>query len=438
MKRVLIISPHFAPINAPDLHRVRMGLPFFRELGWEPTVLAVAPEFIEGGLRDPLLEESYPKDIRILRCGGLTPSSTRWAGLGNLWLRCGASLRRLGDQVLEREHFDLAFYSTTQFAFFSLGPRWLRRARLPYVLDYQDPWRNDYYRRTGTRPPGGRIKFFLSQLEARLKEPPALRKTCGVVSVSANYASLLRSCHPWFDASKVCVLPFGCSENDFALAQQHPPGRPLVDFDDGLVHHVYVGRCGDDMRLAIRILLQAFGLFLKSDPSAAARLRFHFIGTDYAPPPLGREWVLPIARELGLQDFVSEHTRRVPYFEALHYLVRAQAVVALGSDDSRYSPSKLHPCLMAGRPLLLICAENGPAEALARGIKGPLIQPFRPGSDPSLLAAELCARWFNQAAWLDTPQHDGNALASFSAHTSTTTLCRYFDQALSSAQEATT
>ncbi len=34
MKRVLIISPHFPPINAPDCQRVRMSLPYYRRYGW--------------------------------------------------------------------------------------------------------------------------------------------------------------------------------------------------------------------------------------------------------------------------------------------------------------------------------------------------------------------------------------------------------------------
>ena len=54
-KSVLIISPHFPPINAPDHQRVRMALPYFRELGWEPVVLAVQPEFSENSRDDSLM-----------------------------------------------------------------------------------------------------------------------------------------------------------------------------------------------------------------------------------------------------------------------------------------------------------------------------------------------------------------------------------------------
>ena len=108
MKKVLIVSPHFPPINAPDMQRVRLALPYLRVNGWEPTVLAVAPDCIEGGVRDPLLEQTYPADVQVIRVKGLSPRATRWAGFGNLWFRCGGELRRRRE-LLAAERFDLVF-----------------------------------------------------------------------------------------------------------------------------------------------------------------------------------------------------------------------------------------------------------------------------------------------------------------------------------------
>jgi hypothetical protein len=47
MKRVLIISPYFAPVNAADMQRVRMSLPYFKKSGWEAEVVAVSLEFTD-------------------------------------------------------------------------------------------------------------------------------------------------------------------------------------------------------------------------------------------------------------------------------------------------------------------------------------------------------------------------------------------------------
>ena len=153
-RKVLIVSPHFPPVNAPDMQRIRLALPYLRALGWEPVVLAVAPDLVEGGVLEPLLEQTYPADIRVIRVRGIPQRATRLVGVGSLWLRCGRALRAAGDRLLRGERFDLVFFSTTQFDAFTLGPRWKAMFGLPYILDYQDPWINNYYGLTNTSARG--------------------------------------------------------------------------------------------------------------------------------------------------------------------------------------------------------------------------------------------------------------------------------------------
>src|SRR5665213_3218258 len=328
-RKVLIVSPHFAPINTPDMQRVRIALPYLRKLGWEPVVLAVAPDMVEGGVLEPLLEFTYLSDIRIIRVMGISPRCTRWAGIGSLWLRCGWAIRSAGDKLLSAEHFDMVFFSTTQFDAFTLGPRWKARYGVPYVLDYQDPWINDYYSRTKVRPPGGWLKFGYSQWSAKRREPGALREASGVIAVSRAYGATLAKSYPWFDAKSSLFLPFGASETDFAAARLHKPAEPLVSFGDGLVHLIYTGRCGPDISTALKILFRAFKGYLEARPEQAKLVRFHFIGTDYAPRPLGREWAMPVALEEGVGAYVSEQCYRVPYLDALYYLMNANALMAI-------------------------------------------------------------------------------------------------------------
>ena len=65
-RRVLIVSPHFPPTNAPDMQRVRMSLPHFREFGWDPHVLTVG----DAGDTpvDPLLSATVPADVEVGAC----------------------------------------------------------------------------------------------------------------------------------------------------------------------------------------------------------------------------------------------------------------------------------------------------------------------------------------------------------------------------------
>jgi hypothetical protein len=433
MKHVLIVSPHFPPINAPDMQRVRLALPFLRAHDWEATVLALAPEYVEGGVRDPLLLETYPADARVIRVAGIRPETTRRFGFGSLWWRCGRALARAGEKLLREKKFDLVFFSTTQFDSFALGPRWKARFGVPFVIDYQDPWVNDYYARTNTRPPGGWLKFRFGQWCARRQEPRVLREAAGLIAVSDSYAKTLAKNYPWFDGRRMCVIPFGASAADFQVLGQYRPVKPHIDFSDGLFHHVYAGRCGPDMSLSLTVLFRAFKLFLVSHPERAARLRFNFIGTDYAPPPLGREWAMPLARATGVEDYVTENRYRVPYFDALYYLKNAGALLAVGSNDPTYSASKIFPYILAGRPTLLIFHQSSLVLEFARRADVGQRFHFAGPDDVEALIATVHQQWFVEEGFKQLRPFNAAAFAPFTAETLTGRLVEVFDRAAGTA-----
>src|SRR2546426_4926900 len=95
-KTVLIVSPHFPPINAPDHQRVRMALSHFKEFGWRPIVLAVEPKCSENSRDDSLLA-TIPDDVEIHRVKALPVGVTRRLGIGNLALRSLPYLRSKGN-----------------------------------------------------------------------------------------------------------------------------------------------------------------------------------------------------------------------------------------------------------------------------------------------------------------------------------------------------
>jgi hypothetical protein len=430
MKKLLILSPHFPPINAPDMQRVRMALPYLRSHGWEPTVLAIAPESIEGGVIEPKLTETYPADIRVIRARGIAPRLTRWAGIGNLWLRCGRAVARAGERLLRSERFDLMLISTTQFSAFQLGPRWLRKFGLPYVLDYQDPWINDYYQITGVMPPGGQVKYAISQWQAARIEPEALRNASGVIAVSDSYGPMLANNYPWFLPSRAKLLPFGAAAMDFGRLGSHRPARQVIDFSDGLFHQVYVGRCGPDMSVALKILFKAFGKFLVTHPERAKKMRFHFVGTDYAPPPLGRDWALPVAKAEGVLDYVQEHRYRVPYFDSLYYLRHADALVAVGSNDPTYSASKFYSYVLAQRPLLMIFHRQSPVLRFAQNMGTGLTFGFARPEDVQEVSDAIYQQWFVDDKCREDRPFDPAAFAPFTAEQMARGLAQELDAAL--------
>src|SRR5262245_2591065 len=114
LRRLLIVAPHFPPVNAPDMHRVRMSLPHYRSFGWDPVVLTVdatrQPEST-----DVLLARTIPSDVAVIRTGALPLAFTRMFGIGNVGIRAYAHLRAAGLRLLRDGQIDLVFFSTTMF-----------------------------------------------------------------------------------------------------------------------------------------------------------------------------------------------------------------------------------------------------------------------------------------------------------------------------------
>jgi hypothetical protein len=363
MKRVLIVSPHFPPVNAPDQQRVRMSLPYFRENGWEPTVLAIAASAVEG-TKDPLLMETIPPDVTVHRVGALPVGLTRLVGLGNIGYRAWFQLRAEGNRLLRGGKFDLVYFSTTQFVVTALGAKWQRRFGTPYVIDLQDPWRTDYYDRAGApRPPGG-WKYRFARWQAERMEEPAWRDAAGFVSVNENYLEQLRARYPWFQAKPAAVVPFGASESDYTLARTRDDLPVAFVRESGAVHLVAVGAVGPIMRQALEHLFAVVRRFRATEPSLAARLRFHFIGTSYAAGGRGRESVMPVAAEFGVSDLVREQTGRVGFFVAIKTMLAADAIVIPGSDDPAYNPSKIATCYLAHKPTLAVAPAGSTLERM--------------------------------------------------------------------------
>lgn len=374
MKRVLIVSPHFPPVNAPDHQRVRMSLPYFRENGWEPVVLAVDASAVRAPL-DPLLAATLPPDLRVQRVHAWPEQLTRRIGLGNLAYRAWFQLRAAGDRLLREEKFDLVYFSTTQFLATVLGPRWLRRSGVPYVVDIQDPWRTDYYDRPGAPPAPGGWKYRFARWQANRLEEPAWREAAGFISVSENYLGQLRGRYAWFSAKPSAVIPFGASEADFALARSRTEIEAAFKRERDTVHLVNVGAVGPIMRAAILRLFSGVRTLRASDPAGAARLRFHFVGTSYASAGRGVPSVMPIAEETGVSDLVSEQVERVGYFVALKTLLAADAIVIPGSDDPGYNPSKIAPCFLAEKPVLALTPAGSTMERMVRELDFAILAP---------------------------------------------------------------
>ncbi len=429
MKRVLIVSPHFPPTNAADMHRVRMVLPFLKDNGWEAEVIAVNPEAVAAPL-DEWMAEGLPPDVPVHRIKALGLAWSAVPGLGTLGFRALPAVRRKGEELLSSRRFDLVYFSTTQWPVHLAGPAWKKRHAVPFAMDYQDPWVNDYYRQhPEVVPPGGRLRYGLAAALNRWMEPRVLRESRGYTSVSAAYPRQLHERYAWAAGIPHEVIPFPGSERDFERVRKESEPQKQFDTDDGREHWVYVGRGGKDMETAARALFAA--LAAESSWSAGLRngVRIHFIGTSYAPAGKGRPSIAPIAAEFGLQDMVMENTDRISYRETLRCLTQADALLALCSNDPGYTASKIYPCLLAGKPLLAICHEkSGVAQVIAEA-GGAVCATFGQSGDPVATAAAAIGNdWLSECQWQRTRPLNRNGLEKYLERRSAKQLVSFWER----------
>ena len=434
MKKLLIVSPHWPPLNAPDLQRVRMSLPYYRGSGWEPVVLVVGDRW-QDGTREPELLDTIPGDVRIVACRAIPVRWSRWLGIGTLGIRALPFLLMAGIRLMRKEKFDLVFFSTTQFMAFPLGRIWKAAFHVPYVLDVQDPWRTDYYERPGSRSPQGGWKYQVARLLAWMFEGWSFAGASAVMSVSPSYIKDLRERYPGFRATPASVIRFGTTMVDFEQARRIASPTYTYDRSKPYVHFLYTGAAGPVMPHALTVLFVAVRIYRDRHPEKAARLRFHFVGTSYVRPGRGKFSVMPVAEQCGVADQVSEVPHRVGHLESIRMQQDADALLLPGSSDLAYSPSKVYVYYLTQKPILGLVFFNSVLERLLEELSCAYIARF------SIMGAKDDAyrdihRFFDLAlegfpAGSLPKRNDAAFNAKFLADELTRQQCALFEQALS-------
>jgi len=357
LKRVLIISPYFPPSNAPDMQRIRMSLPYFKQFGWDAAVVVVDEKYSDA-MQDELLIQSIPADVKIYKVKALTRSLTSKVGLGSLALRSLRYYRKKVSEILKKEKYDLIYFSTTQFSICILGAYWKKRFNIPYVIDMQDPWHSEYYqdKPKEQQPP----KYWFSYRLHKYLEPIAMKQVDGLISVSAVYINNLKTRYPSINNVPSATITFGAFDQDLKIALDNQ-GKFDSLLQSGFKNIVYVGRGGMDMQKAIALVFEALKKGMAEKPKIFNQLRFYFIGTSYAPAGAGKPTILPLAKKYGVDSAVIEITDRISYYHTLLTLQQADALFIPGSDDPKYTASKIYPYLLTGKPLLAIFHEKSSA-----------------------------------------------------------------------------
>jgi len=374
MRKVLLITPHFPPDSTAATHRVRLLAPHLEQYGWQPTVLTVDPSGYEGELDKELADWTAPS-VRVVRARAWSPRLTRMVGIGDLGLRSFWGLHRAASALLRAERFDAIFITIFPAYTALLGRMLSRRFNVPFVLDYQDPWVNAWGKSVGGGV-NGRVdlKSRASRALAEWLEPFAVRQARAITAVSAGTYEPILARNPAIRPITEAI-PIGAEPADFVDRRREHSSPAPFDARDGRVHVCYIGTILPLGFETLRALLSAVRLVRDRRPDLYGRLRLHFFGTTNQSMATTELRVLPLARETGIGDVVTEEPSRVPYSTAVRIQQAASALLALGSSEPHYTASKIYPMLLAQRPLLAVYHEKSSgADALRRVAHPPSVR----------------------------------------------------------------
>lgn len=421
-KKLLIISPYFPPTNAADMQRIRMSLPYFKQLGWDAEVVTIDASYSEM-MKDELLLQSIPADIKIHRVKALSKRWTSKIGLGSLALRSLRFYKKEVNALLKASRFDLIYFSTTQFPVCILGAYWKRKFGVPYVIDMQDPWHSDYYqdKPKDQQPP----KYWFSYKLNKYLEPKAMKHVDGLISVSDSYIDDLKARYPEIKNIPAATITFGAFAPDMEIAKENQNKfKPLLD--PGSINIVYIGRGGSDMHKAVSVLFAALKEGLDKEPEIFNKLKLYFIGTSYAPNGQGKPTIMPLAKQFNIEKNVVEITDRISYYHTLSTLQQANALFIPGSDDPKYTASKIYPYLLTKKPLLAIFNSHSSAIGILDEYGAGHVFSY----DNAPEGERGVYNFLKQAAnhQLEIPVYNQSAEKKYSAESMALRQCELFDQ----------
>jgi glycosyltransferase involved in cell wall biosynthesis len=369
-KNLLIISPYFPPINAADSHRVRMSLPYYKQFGWDAEIVTIDPD-CTNMLLDDLLCQGLPIDVKIHYVKAWNKRYTSKVGLGSVALRSIWFYFKTVNILLKQQHYDLLFFSTTQFPVLVLGAYWKWKYKVKIAYDLQDPWHTDQYKAKpkNQRPP----KYWFSYLLNKYLEPIAMNAADGLISVADGYVQTIHERYKHLKNRPFRVIPFGMHTQDIQIAMHNMERHPSILTHSGKLNIVYIGRGGYDLLPAFELLLQSIRSGLRYKPHLFNKIHIHLIGTSYAPFGTGKSTFRESIGKYGLTEKVTEITDRIPFYQAINTLRDADLLFLPGPDQPDYTASKIFPYIMAQKPILAIVHPKSSATGMLQNASEKLI-----------------------------------------------------------------
>ncbi len=378
-RRILIVCYFFPPLAGGGVHRMLSLAAHLPRFGWECTVVCAG----EGDywVRDPSLLERVPRGTEVIRVRGgssaalglraLAGASGRRSSGAFRWLRRLAAWLAVPDAYvgwarratrvtrsrLAKGDISVLLTSSPPDSVHAVA-RAARRARIPWVADFRDPWIGLYFR----HPP---TSWHRARQVARER---AVLETADLVTVASHTHLAELGRLSGGRARRAEYWPNGFEAAPPGIPDPPRPGGPRMSL-------VFTGTLSE--MPAAETFMEAVAELCKRHSQARRRIRVVLAGSHESGYP-------DRAQGLGLVGVV-EFPGPLDHAQARRLQAQADVLLLWKPAAAGYRtmvPGKLYEYLAARRPILAILPEDDEAAELVRrgggvvvppGARGPLL-----------------------------------------------------------------
>ncbi|MBI5765109.1 MAG: hypothetical protein HZA51_16460 [Planctomycetes bacterium] len=388
-RRVLIIASRFPPVASVGAIRVRKFAKYLSRHGWKPFVITGAMRHTSGSSQDVRRAadlqslSDIPVDTVVQRLNPLMDywpgpvartlskqlsRATSWFGWDAHHWQAALTWRfkhvyealsfpdrgiwrlpeavRTAVQLHRKYRFDAVFTSGMPFSDHLVGLAVHSIFRLPWLVDFRDPWAEYIHWRQWDSSLGHRL--------TQTAEAAVIHRATHVISVNDTMTARFVDRYGDPTGRKFVTIANGFDPTDFASV---PRPAPSSEFKLLYAGSLYGKR-------SPLVAIEGFRRFVSETPGADKRARFDFAGR---PGPFVSELSNPIdegrVRYLGM----------LPHAETLARMAAADVNVVLlpnmpgGMSDTT---AKVYECLGSGRAILAAVPSDGAAARELRGFEG--------------------------------------------------------------------
>jgi hypothetical protein len=239
---------------------------------------------------------------------------------------------------------------------------WAKRSgKIPFVLDYQDPWVSDWGAALDLLSKGG-----LAHALARDLEPRFAPYADAITAVSDGTLFGLRARGLLRETTPTLTVPIGANPGDQEVARKS--GRSHIENEEGIFDLAFVGTLTDRMLPSLTVVLRGLQRYAQSAPRRPVRL--HLLGTSGTTESSGPDPVRELIAEHASELLVQYQPNRIPYLDALRTMQLADALLLLGSTDTHYTASKIFPSWLTKRPIVGLAHPRSTVHDIAAALGG--------------------------------------------------------------------